>query len=293
MGAVIMQHKNDPCGKPRRTAGRTRGAGRTLGRLAAVGLAAVGLAGCDPQPTLKVTLYDVPQRVDRLDTAVWLRYPNPANPKARLIEELLRPGLSDPTILPRSSPINSGRVTLGLALSGNTHPSADTSVIVTVLARQGTRLVGRGVGEALLVEAQPKIPDLLDIKMTDPLRPEDESLRSARLGYSSALSTCDLTGNDVLPELTVEGWGFTPMIHVRFQEVLPMGTSGGQVIERDYPADSAARVRIKFDQQLASLQPSSQVKLTLAVKSDGTVGTEFYTSPEVLPTCPKGPPRPM
>lgn len=266
---------------------------RRASRAAACILVAFVLAGCDPQPTLKVTLYDVPQQVDRFDTTVWLRYPDPANSKARLIEELVRPGLGDQTILPRSSPVNSGRVSLGLALSGNTHPSADTSIIVTVVARQGTRLVARGVGEALLVEAQPKIPDILDIKLADPLRPEDEALRSARLGYSAAQSTCDLTGNDPLPEMTVEGWGFTPMIHARFEEVMPMGASGGQVVERDYPAESAARVRIKFDAQLESLPTSSQVKLTLSTKGSGTEGTAFFTSPEVLPTCPKGPPRMM
>lgn len=266
---------------------------RRAGGAAACILMAVGLAGCDPQPTLKVTLYNVPQQVDRFDTAVWLRYPDPADSKARLTEELVRPGLGDQTILPRISPVNSDSVSLGLALSGNTHPSADTSIIVTVVARQGTRLVGRGVGEALLVEAQPKIPDILDIKLADPLRAEDESLRTARLGYSAAQSTCDLTGNDPLPEMTVEGWGFTPVIRARFEEVMPMGASGGQVFERDYPAESAARVRIKFDAQLESLPSTSQVKLTLSTKSSGATGTAFYTSPEVLPTCPKGPPRMM
>ncbi|MFO0576922.1 MAG: hypothetical protein U1A78_23205 [Polyangia bacterium] len=272
---------------------KRRGRRRRAGGAAAGFVLAVGLAGCDPQPTLKITLYDVPEQVDRFDTTVWLRYPDPANSKARLIEELVRPGLGDQTILPRSSPVNSGRVSLGLALSGNTHPSADTSVIITVLARQGTRLLARGVGEALLVEAQPKIPDILDIRLADPLRPQDEALRSLRMGYSSAQSTCDLTGNDPLPELTIEGWGFTPTIHARFEEVLPMGADGGQVIERDYFAESAARVRIKFDPQLESLPATSQVKLTLSTRSSGTAGTDFYTSPEVLPTCPKGPPRQM
>lgn len=266
-------------------------AARWAARLALAG--GVGLCGCDPRPTLKLALFDVPQQVDRLETAVWLRYPNPDNPKAFILEELSRPGVNDQSILPRSSPINSGRVSLGLALLGNTYPSADTSVIVTVLARQGTRLVGRGVGEALLLEADPKIPDIVDIRLADPLRPEDEALRSERLGYSSAQSTCDLTGNDPLPELTVEGWGLTPTIHVRFVEITQMGSSNGQVIERDYTADSAARVRIKFAQQLAGFSMSSLVKLTLAVKSGGAVGAEFYTSPEMLPTCPKGPPRMM
>lgn len=220
---------------------------RFLNRLG-LSLLGLGLAlvGCDARPTLKIHLYDVPPMVDRLDLTVWLRYPDTSRQGKYITEELLRPNMSDQSVVPRTQLINSGSTSLGIALNGNVHPSADTTVIVTVLARQGTRLSGSGTGQSLLTEPNPVIPDILDIKLENPVVPgsADESKRNDTLAFTSARLACDILNPSESPVLTVQGWGFTPSLHAKFED--EQG-NGGSTIEADFEADSGLQLQATID----------------------------------------------
>lgn len=226
-----------------------------------LGLSLIGLlvGGCDARPTLKIHLYDVPSMVDRLDLTVWLRYPDTSRQGKYITEELLRPGVSDQSIVPRTQLINSGSTSLGLALNGEVNPSADTTVIVTVLGRQGTRLVGSGTGQTLLTEAKPVIPDILDIKLTNPIVPgsPDESKRNETLAFTGARLACNIVNPSESPVLTVQGWGFTPSLHVKFED--EQGTSAS-AIEADFEADSGLQLQAVIDPAFNQLK---MPKLTL------------------------------
>jgi hypothetical protein len=231
--------------------------------LNALGLSLIGLGfslgGCDARPTLKIHLYDVPPMVDRLDLTVWLRYPDTSRPGRYVTEELLRPGVSNQSVVPRTQLINSGSTSLGLALSGNVHPSADTTVIVTVLGRQGTRLVGSGTGQSLLTEPNPVIPDILDIKLEDPIAmgSADESKRNDTLAFTSARLACNILAPSESPVLTVQGWGFTPSLHVKFEDEQ---AGGAAPIESDVEADSGLQLQATIDPAFNQLK---MPKLTL------------------------------
>ena len=219
----------------------------------------LSLAGCDERPTLKIHLYEVPTMVDRLDLTVWLRYRDLSRQGTYITEELLRPNVRDQSVVPRTQLINSGSTSLGLALSGDLHPSGDTTVIVTVLARQGTRLIGSGTGQTLLTEANPVIPDILDIKLTDPvvLGSADESKRNDTLAFTSARLACNILNPSASPVLTVQGWGFTPSLHVKFED--EQG-NGGSTIEADFQADSGLQLQAAIDPAFNQLK---MPKLTL------------------------------
>lgn len=217
------------------------------------------LAGCDARPTLKVHLYDVPPMVDRLDLTVWLRYPDPTQQGKYITEELLRPGVRDQSVVPRTQLINNGSTSLGLALSGSLHPSADTTLIVTVLARQGTRLAGSGTGQSLLTEPNPVIPDILDIKLTNPIVPgsADEAKRNDTLAFTIARLACNILNPSESPVLTVQGWGFTPSLHVKFEDEQ---AGGAAAIEADIEADSGLQLQAVIDPAFTQLR---MPKLTL------------------------------
>lgn len=218
----------------------------------------LSLVGCDARPTLKIHLYDVPPMVDRLDLNVWLRYPESGQRGKYITEELLRPGVAQQSVVPRTQLINNGSTSLGLGLSGNLHPSADTTVIVTVLARRGTRLEGSGTGQSLLTDPSPGIPDILDIKLTSPVIPgsADESKRNDTLAFTSARLACNILDPNGSPVLTVQGWGFTPSLHAKFEEE----EGGGAVIESDVEADSGLQLQAVIDPAFNQL---AKPKLTL------------------------------
>jgi hypothetical protein len=243
--------------------------------------------GCDARPTLKIALYDVPAMVDRLELSVWLRYPDPTaarGPERRLItEELLRPDLRDQTLIPRTQLINSGSTSLGLALNGELHPSADTQVIVSVVARRGTRLAGLGSGQSLLTSADPPIPDILDISLTDPLRlGAKEADLVNPFGVTSARLACNLASPGEAPVLTVLGWGITPMVRAQFRE----GTGGSSaVLDTEVAADSGQQLQVRFDQAFAMFQ---QPQLALTLKGrEGSTGLLFNVQP--IMKCPTPP----
>lgn len=258
--------------------------------------AACALGGCDPRPTMKLHLLNIPAGTDSLQTSVWLRTPTPGSPNTWQIQEYGGPGYHDQIITPRTT--LSDRASVGLELEESRRNSAvseDTSVVVVVLARVGTQLMGRGVGQSLFTAAEPLFPDVIDVPLMDPL-PQyspDDPARAAVRGYSDIRSTCSLTNDDTLPELTVEGWGFPTTVIARFEEAVASGADMGtetqtpDVIEQPYLADSSAQIRIKFDKNVTTFSPPL-LKLTLSFKNSDGSTTEFYSLPQVQATCPKG-----